>query len=62
MVEIADAIAHANYFWLPLFLFQEHVMELEAILVVSQENLDAHEVQEVPEVVHLVNQRELQDH
>ena len=23
---------------------------------------DAHEVQEVPEVVHLVNQKELQDH
>ena len=37
-------------------------MELKAILLVCQENLAAHWVQEVPEVVDLVDQRELQDH
>ena len=38
------------------------MMELETILVVGQENLEAHEVQEVREVEYLVNQRKLQDH
>ena len=41
----------------------KQVMHLEAILVVGQENLDAHEVQEhVPKVVDLVGQKERQDH
>ena len=38
-------------------------MELEAILVVHQENLATHEVQErVPEAVDLADQKELHDH
>ena len=37
-------------------------MRLEAILVVGQENLAAHKVQEVPEVVDLVDHKERQDH
>ena len=36
-------------FRLPLFVYHQLVMELEANLVVGQENLEAHEVQEVPE-------------
>ena len=62
MVKVADAIAHAVDFRFPLFLYHQQVMELEAILVVGQQNLGAHEVQEVPEVVRSVDQRELQDH
>ena len=58
-MKVADAIAHAMYFLLPLFLYHQQVTELEAILVVGQENLEAHEVQEVPEV-HEV-QKEHQD-
>ena len=59
-MKVADAIAHAMCFLFPLPLFHQPVMELEAILVVHQENLSAHEVQErVPEAVDLVDQREL---
>ena len=49
-VKVADVIAHAMYFLFPLFLYHQQVMELEAILVVGQENLEGHEVQAVPEV------------
>ena len=49
-MKVADAIAHAMYFLFPLFLYHKQVIELEAILVVGQENLEAHEVQEVLEV------------
>ena len=38
------------YFRFPLFLYHQQVIELEAILVVGQANLAAHEVQDVPEV------------
>ena len=47
-------------FLFPLVLYHQQVMELEAILVVGQANLEAHEVQEVPEV-HEV-QKEHQDY
>ena len=50
MVKVADAIAHAMYLWFPLFLHHQQVMELEAILVAGQENLETHEFQDVPEV------------
>ena len=46
-----DAIAHAMYFLFPLFLYQLLVKVLVAILVVN-----------LPEVVDLVDQREIQDH
>ena len=49
-MKVADAIAHAMYFLFPLFLHHQQVMELEAILVVGQENLEAYEVQDVLEV------------
>ena len=62
-MKVADAISHAICFLFLLFLFHQQVVELEAILVVGQENLEAHEVQErVLEAVDLVDQRELQDH
>ena len=61
-MKVADAIAHAICFLFPLFLFHQQEVDLEAILVVHQENLAAREVQEVPEVVDLVDQRGLQDH
>ena len=61
-MKVADAIAHAIWFLFPLFLFHQQEVELEAILVVHQENLEAREVQELPEVVEFVDQRELQDH
>ena len=53
-MQVAEAIAHAICFLFPLFLFHQQVMELEAILVEKQENLEAREVQEVPEAVNLV--------
>ena len=34
MVKIAEVTAHAMYFWFPLFLYHQQVMELEAILAV----------------------------
>ena len=49
-MKVADAIAPAMYLLFPLILFHQQVMELEAILVVGQEDLEAHEVQEVREV------------
>ena len=61
-MKVADAIAHAICFLFLLFLFHQQVMELKTILLVCQENLAAHWVQEVPEVVDLVDQRELEDH
>ena len=66
-MRVADAgvIAHARYFLFPLFLYHLVVMELKAILAVYQANLavlEADEVQEAPEVVDLVDHRELQDH
>ena len=61
-MKVADAIAHTICLLFPLWLFHQQVMELKAILVVRQENLAAHEVQEVPEVMDFVNLRELQDH
>ena len=61
-MKVADAIAHEIWFLFPLSLYHQQVMELEAILVASQANLAAHEVQDVPEVVDLVDQRELEDH
>ena len=45
-MKVADAIAHAMFFQTPLFLYHQHVTELEAILVVGQENLEAPELQE----------------
>ena len=60
MVKVAEVTAHAMYFWFPLFLKHQQVMELEAILVVGQANLAVQEVQEVPEV-HKV-QKDHQDH
>ena len=44
-MNVAAAIAHAMYFWFPLFLYLQQVMEPEAILAVGQENLEHHEVQ-----------------
>ena len=66
-VKVADAgvLAHALYILFQLFLNHLLVMELEAILTVYQADLavlEADEVQEAPEVVDLVDQRELQDH
>ena len=40
-MKVADAVAHAMFFQTSLFLYHQHVTELEAILVV-----EAHEVQE----------------
>ena len=66
-MKVADAgiIAHAMYFRFQLFLYHLMVMELVAILPVYQVDLavlEADEVQEAPEVVDLVDHRELQDH
>ena len=64
-VSDASVIAHAMYFLFQLFLYHLQVMELEDILAVYQDNLavlEADEEQEAPEVVDLVDQRELQDH
>ena len=61
-MKVADAIAHAMYFFFQHYLYHLLVMELEAMLVVIQADLavlEADEVQEVPEVV---DRRELQDH
>ena len=67
MVKVAEVTAHAIVF--PVshsFSATMQVMELQPILVVIQADLavrgGCHEVQEVPEVVHLVYQRENQDH
>ena len=66
-MKVADAafIAHAMYSQFQLFLYHLLVMDLVAILVVCQADLavlEAHEVQDVAEVVDLVDQREVQDH
>ena len=66
-MKVADAavISHAMYFQFQLFLYHLLVMELVAILVVYQAVLavlKADEVQEPPEVVDLVDRREVQDH
>ena len=64
-MKIADAIARAMYFPFPLFLHHLLVMERVAILAVIPADLavlEAHEVQEAPEVEDLMDQRELQDH
>ena len=66
-MKVADAgvIAHATRFLFQLFLYHLLVMELDAILAVYQADLavlEADEILEVPEVVVLVDQRELQDH
>ena len=61
MVYVADAIAHVMYFRSPLFLYHKQVMELQALLVLDQVNLAAHEVQERVLEVHKV-QKEHQDH
>ena len=64
-MKIVDAIAHAMHFLFPLFLYHLLVMELVAMMVVVQADLavlEAHEVQEVLEVMDLVGQREFQDH
>ena len=53
------------YFLFPIFLYHLQVTELEPLLVVGQARLEVlktAEVQEVPEVVVLVGQREHQDH
>ena len=64
-VKVTDATGNAKYFLFHLLLYHLLVMELEATLAVYQENLavlEAVEVQEAPEVVDLVDQREVQDH
>ena len=38
-MKVAEVTAHAMYFQLPLFLYHQQVMELEAILVVGQADL-----------------------
>ena len=62
----AGVLAHALYILFQLFLCHLLVMELEASLAVYQANLavlEADEVQEAPEVVDLVDQRNFsQDH
>ena len=61
----ADVIAHARCSCFNFFLNHLLVMELDVILAVYQADLavlDADEVQEAPEVVDLVDHRELQDH
>ena len=60
MVKVAEVTGHAMYFQVPLFLYHQHAMELEANLVVGQVDLALQEVQEIPEV-HKV-QKERQDH
>ena len=49
-MKVADVTSHANYFRLPLILYYQQVMELEAILAVVQANMTVREVQKVPEV------------
>ena len=65
-MKVADTrvFGHARFFLFQLFLYHLLVMELEAILAVYQADLAVLEddkVQEAPEVVDLVDQRELQD-
>ena len=65
-MKVADAavISHAMYFQFQLFLYHQLAMKLEAILEVCQAVLAVlkpDEVQEAPEVVDLMDQRELQD-
>ena len=50
VVEIADAIAHAKYFRLSLFLCHQTVKVLEAILAKFKADVAVQEVQEVREV------------
>ena len=64
-MKVLDGIAHAMYFLFQHSLYVQQVMELEAILAVYLADLavlEADEMQEVPEDVDLVDQRELQDH
>ena len=66
-VKVADAsvIAHARYFLFQISVPPAGDGALEAILAVYQANLavlEADEVLEAPEVVDLVDQRELQEH
>ena len=55
-MEIADVIAHAMHFRLLLFLPQQQVEELEAILVDVHEDLAVQEVQEALDVLEVVQE------
>ena len=61
-MKVVEVTTHVMYFQVPLFLYHQQMLELEAILVVGQAVLAVLAVQEVQEIleVHLV-QKEHQD-